>query len=35
MERTAARPASTSRVAPTRSLRSMRALSGGRSSCSR
>ena len=35
MERTAARRASTSRVATTRSLRSMRALGGGRSSNSR
>jgi len=35
MERTAARHASTSRVAPTRLLRSKRAAGGGRSSCSR
>jgi hypothetical protein len=35
MERTAARRASTCRVAPTRSLRSIRALDGGRSSYSR
>jgi hypothetical protein len=35
MERTAARRTAASRVIPTRSVRSMRALGGGRSSCSR